>query len=80
MEFTGIIAGIFTLITYIPQALKTIRTKQTRDLSLTTYVLLIVSAFLWVAYGIDKNASSIWITNTIVGSLGIIILVIKLRS
>lgn len=80
MEIIGVFAGLLTLAIYIPQAVKTIRTKQTRDLSLTTYILLVVSAFLWVAYGLDKTAPSIWVTNSIVGLLGLTILAIKIRN
>lgn len=80
METIGIIAGALTLTTYVPQAIKTIRTKKTRDLSLATYILLAASAFLWVAYGLGKDAPSIWVTNAVVGVLGLIILMMKIRS
>lgn len=80
MEIIGVIAGILTLSTYVPQAVKTMRTKQTKDLSLGTYVLLIVSAFLWVVYGAGHDLPSIWVTNTVVGSLGILIAAIKIRN
>jgi len=80
MEIIGILAGILTLSTYIPQTVKTLRTKQTRDLSFGTYLMLVVSASLWVAYGIGNNLPSIWVTNVIVGTLGLLILIMKARN
>ncbi len=78
MEIIGVIAGLLTLSTYVPQAIKTMRSKQTNDLSLLTYVLLVASAMLWVVYGVGHQLPSIWITNTIVGVLGALILAVKL--
>jgi MtN3 and saliva related transmembrane protein len=80
MESVGIIAGIFTLFTYVPQSIKTIQTKKTRDLSLFTLILLSSSAILWVAYGIGKHLPAVWVTNSIVALLGLIILSIKLKA
>ncbi len=80
MEIIGAIAGFLTVITYAPQALKTIRSRKTRDLSLTTYVILTSGALAWTIYGIGKNLPSIWFANGIVSILAIIILIIKLRN
>lgn len=80
MELIGVTAGLLTLITYIPQSVKTLKTRKTDDLSLTTYILLVMSAFLWVVYGLGSRLPAIWVTNSIVGGLGILILVLKLKS
>jgi MtN3 and saliva related transmembrane protein len=80
MEIIGILAGILTLSTYIPQTVKTLRTKQTRDLSFGTYMLLVVSAFMWFIYGVGSHLPSVWVTNIIVGTLGLLILVTKTRN
>lgn len=80
MEIIGILAGILTLLTYIPQSVKTIRTQKTRDLSTMTLILLVSSAALWVTYGLVKHLPSVWFTNLVVSSLGLTILSIKLGS
>ena len=80
MTVIGFLAGILTLFTYVPQAIKTIQTRKTRDLSLTTLLLLSVSAILWVAYGLGKHLPAVWVTNSIVALLGLIILSIKLKD
>jgi len=80
MEAVGFIAGLFTLLTYVPQSVKTIKSRKTRDLSLITLILLTVSALLWVAYGLGKNLKSVWLTNSIVALLALSILIIKLQN
>jgi MtN3 and saliva related transmembrane protein len=80
MEIIGIIAGLLTLLTYVPQAFKTIKTQQTRDLSLVTLLFLSAGAFFWVLYGLLGKLPAVWITNIVVLALGLIILVIKLKN
>lgn len=80
MEVVGILAGVLTLLTYVPQSIKTIKTKKTRDLSLGTLLLLCASALLWVAYGLGKDLPAIWITNSVVALLGLSSLFVKIRN
>ena len=48
----GLVAATCTTIAFIPQAYQTIKTKNTKDLSLSTYVLLVVGIILWLTYGV----------------------------
>ncbi len=80
VEIIGYLAGILTLITYVPQAVKTLRTRRTEDLSLLTYVILAVSALLWTVYGLATRQPAIGITNVIVFATSGLILVVKLRG
>ena len=47
-----IIAGIVGSISVFFQAYKIYITKLTRDISLTSYLLLILSSSIWIIYGI----------------------------
>ena len=80
MEMVGLLAGLLTLLTYVPQAAKTIRSRKTRDLSLPTLILLSTSALLWVFYGIFKSLPAVWVTNAVVATLGLVIMSIKLKE
>ena len=80
IEAIGAAAGLLTLMTYFPQAIKTIQSRRTDDLSVGTYSLLVLSAALWTVYGIIKGLPSIWATNSVVATLGLCILGLKLRS
>lgn len=83
MELTpvlGNIAAFLTTVSFLPQAIKTIRSKNTRQLSLPMYLLFVSGVALWVFYGISNNQMPIIIGNTITFLLAGIILVYKLRE
>lgn len=48
----GLIAAVLTTTSYLPQALKTIKSRKTKDLSLLMYAILTTGVFLWFVYGI----------------------------
>ncbi len=80
MEFFGLLAGFLVVIAFVPQVYRAIKTKQTEDLSLATYVILTTASFCWVIYGFYKESPSIYIANTIVGILALLIVIIKIRE
>jgi MtN3 and saliva related transmembrane protein len=80
MELIGVFAGALTLIGYLPQTVKTIRTRKTKDLSLATFLIIGVSALLWTIYGLSKQLPSIWVTNAVVTFCSATIVSIKLTQ
>ena len=80
MELLGTIAGILTLVGFLPQTLKAIHTRKTKDLSLATFLIIGTSAILWTTYGYNLRLPSIWITNAVVAICSAIILGIKLSQ
>jgi len=77
----GLIAAFCTTVSFIPQALKTIRTKETKDLSLTMYSVLTTGIFFWLVYGILLHNIPIILANsvTIVFTLTILIQIIRYK-
>ncbi|PIB27280.1 hypothetical protein BFP77_12995 [Maribacter sp. 4U21] len=68
MDFTFIIgnlAAVLTTVSFLPQALKTIRTKDTKGLSLPMYVLFVSGVGLWLLYGMLNNQMPIIAGNLI---------------
>jgi len=61
----GLIAAACTTFAYVPQAVKTIKTKDTKSLSLIMYVIMTIGIVLWLFYGVLKNDLPIIIANTI---------------
>lgn len=47
----GMIAGLLTSVASVPQVLKTMRSRHTRDLSIWQPLLLTVGVALWLIYG-----------------------------
>jgi MtN3 and saliva related transmembrane protein len=75
----GLIAAVFTTAAFIPQAVKTIRTRQTKDLSLTMYLTLIMGILLWLAYGLSKGDVPIILANGITLVFAAIIVFFKIK-
>jgi MtN3 and saliva related transmembrane protein len=74
--YVGYLAGGLTVVSLIPQVLRAWRTKQTKDLSIRTFMLLITSGILWVTYGamasdwpvIATNAGMVALNGAILGA------------
>ncbi|HAF30645.1 MAG TPA: hypothetical protein DCG75_16510 [Bacteroidales bacterium] len=75
----GLVAASCTTIAFLPQAIKTIRTKHTKDLSLGMYTLITVGTILWFMYGLFKNDLPIILANGITLSFAITILTLKIK-
>lgn len=48
----GIIAGILTTISLVPQVYKSFKTGRTEDLSLPTFLILLAGITSWFVYGL----------------------------
>lgn len=60
----GIVAGVLTSISMIPQLVKVIREKNVEDISLLMLLVLISGLSLWVWYGVLKNELPIILSNS----------------
>lgn len=59
----GIVAGVLTSVSMIPQLIKVIKEKNVEDLSLVMILVLICGLSLWVWYGILQNELPIILSN-----------------
>ncbi|MDI6889749.1 MAG: SemiSWEET transporter [Thermodesulfovibrionales bacterium] len=75
----GLIAGLLCTISFLPQVIKVIRTKNTEALSLATFSIFSMGVFLWLIYGILIGKIPIILANGITLILVIIILTLKIR-
>lgn len=74
----GLAAGFCTTIAFLPQAIKTWKTKSAKDLSLGMYSVFCLGVLLWLTYGFLINDLPIIITNLITIILAASILYFKL--
>jgi len=79
VELIGILAGIATTGSFIPQAHKVYKTKKTEDLSLAMFMCFNTGLFLWIIYGVRMNAISIILANGVTLVLGMYILIMKIK-
>ena len=75
----GLIAAISTSISFLPQAVKVIRTQNTDAISLSMYSLFVFGVSLWLIYGIMLNDLPMLIANTFTLFFATIILTIKVK-
>ncbi|TSJ38923.1 hypothetical protein FO440_18695 [Mucilaginibacter corticis] len=79
IEIIGFLAAFSTTISFLPQAVKTIRTKDTSGISLSMYVVFTIGTFLWLMYGIMYPSLPVAVANAITFLFAGIILVYKIR-
>jgi len=65
-EIVGIIAGALSCTTFLPQVIKTWKSKSTKDVSLTMFIIASIGTALWLVYGILIHSFSIIATNIVV--------------
>lgn len=75
----GYVAGIITVVAFLPQVLRAWRTRQTRDLSLTGISLLVAAGSLWIIYGALIGDWPIVATNCGMVALNVALGVAKVR-
>lgn len=51
-EAIGYLAGICMAVSFLPQAIKTCRTKDVGSFAVGTYIIYNLGVFCWVVYGI----------------------------
>jgi MtN3 and saliva related transmembrane protein len=59
----GIVAGILTAASMLPQVFKTLKTKKAEHVSPLMLIILICGVGLWFVYGIFKNDIPLMLTN-----------------
>lgn len=75
----GSMAAILTTSSFVPQAVKIIRTRSTRDISLWMYIVLTTGSFCWLVYGILLSEPPLIFANLIGFTLTFIILFLKIK-
>ncbi len=79
ISIIGLMAGTCTTMSFFPQVIKTIKSKETKDLSLSMYIVLATGILLWTVYGILINDIPVIIANGISFALAAIVLGLKLK-
>lgn len=80
IDLLGAAAGTLTTISFVPQAVKTLRTRRTRDISLGMWATFMVGVALWTVYGLVLRAWPIVGANIPTLVLAGVILGVKIRN
>lgn len=77
-ELIGYMAGALTTASFLPQAIMTLKSKDTSSLSLGMYSLFTLGVLCWLIYGIQSINYAIIFPNAITLVLAACILLFKL--
>jgi len=77
---SGIVAAFCTTISFVPQAIKTIKTKDTSSISLNMYLLFTFGTLMWLLYGIFSHNVPVTLANSVTLILSSVILYFKLKE
>ena len=78
VDIFGYLAAILTTAAFLPQLIKTLKTKKADDVSLTTLIMFIIGVFCWILYGYKISSTPILIANLITLILNLMILISKI--
>lgn len=76
----GYFAAICTTSSFVPQAYKVYKTKQTRDISLGMFFLLTIGNLGWLTYGLMITSMPMILANVVSVLLAFYIFVMKIKG
>ncbi len=82
-EICGMVASVGMILGYLPQAVETIRTRNTEGIALPTFLMMAVGGFAFMLQGLLHKPDIIWslfLTNLITTSCSCIVFSIKIYN
>jgi MtN3 and saliva related transmembrane protein len=79
IEIIGLVAAVLTTSSFIPQVIKTKKTKSVENLSLSMYLAMFAGVVLWLIYGLYINSVAVILANAVTAVLTLMLLNYKIR-
>lgn len=79
-DWIGYVAALLTTASFLPQAILTLKTRDTASLSLGMYSLFTSGVLLWLIYGIYLSNLAIIVANSVTLLLAAVILSFKIHN
>jgi MtN3 and saliva related transmembrane protein len=79
VNILGLVAGSLTTVSFVPQVIKTWRTRSAKDISWGMFLLFSSGVLLWVFYGIATGAFPVIVANVVIFALALTVIVLKFR-
>lgn len=79
-SFIGYVAAFLTTASFLPQAIKTIRSQDTEGISVLMYLGFTTGVFLWMLYGVVRADIVLIGANALTFILALPILIIAMRN
>lgn len=75
----GLLAGVLTTLSFLPQLLKAWKSRSTHDISVGMFALLAAGVVLWIVYGVLTRDVPVIVANSVTLLFVGLILALKLR-
>jgi MtN3 and saliva related transmembrane protein len=78
IDILGYLAALASMASFVPQAWKIIRTRETKDISVGMYLLTVSAFALWLGYGVLQRQWPLVVSNGVCFVLSLFILAMTL--
>jgi MtN3 and saliva related transmembrane protein len=78
VQTLGFVAGTLTAVAFLPQVIKTWRTRSCTDLSMIMLLAQSVGVALWIIYGVAIGSLPVIISNVVTLTLALLLLAFKI--
>jgi MtN3 and saliva related transmembrane protein len=79
IDLLGLSAGSLTTLSFVPQVIKTWRSKSADDISTGMFAIFSVGLVMWLIYGLYLQSLPIIVSNMVTLVLTVVILILKYR-
>ena len=79
LTWMGLLAAFCSTAAFLPQVVKTWRTRSTKDISIVMFMVLVIGILLWLAYGIMIQDIPLIVANSVTLLFAGTILFFKLK-
>ena len=79
IKYIGFFAAFCTTVAFLPQAIKVYKSKSTKDISLSMFLIFTIGVLSWLIYGLIISDLPVILANAITLILSSIILFYKIR-
>ncbi|MEK6750464.1 MAG: SemiSWEET transporter [Pseudomonadota bacterium] len=78
-QWFGFAAASLTTVSFLPQVWRTLRTRDTKSISLWMYALFTLGVACWLVYGIYLSNWPMILANGATGVMAMLVLIMKIR-
>ena len=78
-EWVGIVAGVLTASSMLPQVIKVLKEKKAEDISLLMLIVLLSGISLWIVYGVMRKDLPIIATNAFSLLVNLVLMILGIK-
>ena len=79
IEIVGFLAGSLIAVSFLPQVIKSWKTKSTNDIAISLTVFNLSGQILWAIYGIGINSISLILMSSITSLITLSLFILKIK-